>query len=78
MQTLETYWLADSAFVAGGEVSIADILLLTELDMLHLLAWAQEVRTEKPFVTLQSSLIDTFKAYQGKRLGKDQCAVLLF
>ena len=42
---LERYWLASSSFVAGNEISIADLLIVTELDMLHMLAGANEVGT---------------------------------
>ena len=43
MQILERYWLRSSDFVAGEEISIADLLMVTELDMLHMLAGSDEV-----------------------------------
>lgn len=69
-QTLETYWLAASPFVAGEEVSIADILLLTELDMLHLLAWAKEVRAvdSKAGSSLNGSIFLRFVEYHIQEL----------
>ena len=42
-QGLESYWLADTKFVAGTAVSIADLLICTELSMLRMLDGAQEV-----------------------------------
>lgn len=48
-QMLERFWLASGTFLAGSEISIADLLLVTELDMLHMLAGATEVCT--PTVT---------------------------
>lgn len=41
---LERFWLKSSEFVAGGEISIADLLMVTELDMLEMLDGASEVR----------------------------------
>lgn len=43
LQILERYWLRSSDFVAGEEISIADLLMVTELDMLHMLAGSIEV-----------------------------------
>ena len=43
LQALEGCWLDGSAFVAGHEVSIADLLVITELEMLRLLAASPEV-----------------------------------
>jgi len=43
-QALEGYWLDGSAFVGGHEVSIADLLITTELEMLRLLAASPEAR----------------------------------
>lgn len=40
---LEQYWLKSSAFLAGDVISIADLLIVTELDMLHMLALSPEV-----------------------------------
>lgn len=37
MQKINNVWLADSQYVAGDDVSIADLLLSTEIDMLILL-----------------------------------------
>lgn len=36
MDAIEEVWLRDSRFVAGDEVSVADLLIATELDMLHI------------------------------------------
>lgn len=44
MQMLESFWLKSSAFVAGEEISIADLLMVTELDMLHMLAGSDQVQ----------------------------------
>jgi hypothetical protein len=41
---LEGFWLVSSSYVAGDEISIADNLIVTELDMLQMLAGATEVR----------------------------------
>ncbi|KAK9819158.1 hypothetical protein WJX81_008461 [Elliptochloris bilobata] len=38
LKAMESFWLEGSAFVAGHEVSIADLLIITELEMLRLLA----------------------------------------
>lgn len=58
VQMLERFWLASSSYVAGDQVSIADLLLVTELDMLHMLAGATEVRyTTRPYTFLQGDAI---------------------
>lgn len=44
LQMLERFWLKDSSFIAGNEISIADLLMVTELDMLNALEGATEVR----------------------------------
>ena len=43
MQALETFWLASTKFVAGSEISVADLLIATELAGLRLLDGAQQV-----------------------------------
>jgi hypothetical protein len=45
VQMLDSFWLASSSYVAGNQISIADLLLVTELDMLEMLAGATEVRS---------------------------------
>ncbi|KAK9803717.1 hypothetical protein WJX73_005579 [Symbiochloris irregularis] len=42
LQALERYWLADTTFVAGDDISIADLLICTELVMLRMLDGAQD------------------------------------
>ncbi len=44
LQTLEQFWLAKSPFLAGNEISIADLLHGCELDQLCLLDGADQVR----------------------------------
>ena len=44
---MESFWLSGSAFVAGPEVSIADLLIITELEMLRLLAASPEARSQR-------------------------------
>ena len=43
-QAMESFWLSGSEFVGGHEVSIADLLVITELEMLRLLAASPEAR----------------------------------
>lgn len=43
LQLLERFWLKDGEFVAGREISIADLMMVTELDMLHMLSGSPEV-----------------------------------
>ena len=43
MKALQSYWLKGRPFVAGQEISIADLLMVTELDTLQLLVGASEV-----------------------------------
>ena len=45
LQMLERYWLKDRLFIAGDQISIADLLMVTELDMLNTLVGASEVQT---------------------------------
>ena len=44
-QALDGYWLGEQQFVAGDEVSIADLLLGCEVEMLALLDAADQART---------------------------------
>ena len=53
LQTLEQFWLAKSPFLAGSEISIADLLHCCELDQLCLLDGADQVRSAH---TLSSTL----------------------
>ena len=43
LQTLEQYWLVKSPFLAGDDISIADLLYCCELDQLCLLDGAEQV-----------------------------------
>ena len=43
LQTLEDYWLAHTLFLAGNEVSIADLLHGCEIDQLCMLDNADQV-----------------------------------
>lgn len=43
-QMLERFWLRSSDFLTGDEISIADLLMVPELDMLEMLDGAKEVR----------------------------------
>lgn len=43
LQMLESFWLASGSYLAGDDISIADLYLVTELDMLQMLAGATEV-----------------------------------
>lgn len=43
LQTLEQYWLAHSPFLAGSDISVADLLYCCELDQLCLLDGAEQV-----------------------------------
>ena len=54
---LETYWLRASHFATGDEITIADLIMVTELDMLHMLAGTSEVSvpsTKSPTVCFTS------------------------
>lgn len=63
VQMLEGFWLASSSYVAGDQVSVADLLLVTELDMLHMLAGATEVRfTTRPDRILYGDVIICWQA----------------
>ena len=42
-QMMERYWLNGRHFVGGDKISIADLLMVTELDMLHVLDGASQV-----------------------------------
>ena len=42
MQTINDVWLAEDEYVAGADISIADLLLATEVDMDRLLDAARE------------------------------------
>lgn len=59
LQTLEQFWLAKSPFLAGNEISIADLLHCCELDQLCLLDGADQVRSAH---TLSSTLPSIFKS----------------
>jgi len=48
LQTLEQFWLAKSPFLAGIEISIADLLHCCELDQLCLLDGAEQVCSAHP------------------------------
>ena len=48
LQTLEQYWLAKSVFLAGDEISVADLLHCCELDQLCLLDGAEQVIAQHP------------------------------
>ncbi len=41
---MESFWLSGGEFVGGREVSIADLLVITELEMLRLLAASPQAR----------------------------------
>lgn len=56
LQMLEQFWLKDGRFVAGHDISIADVLMVTELDMLNVLAGATEVRISRTSLNLGGSL----------------------
>ena len=43
LQMLEKFWLKHTSFVGGSKISIADVLMVTELDMLHVLDGAPVV-----------------------------------
>lgn len=43
-QAMEGFWLSGSEFVGGHDVSIADLLIITELEMLRLLAASPKAR----------------------------------
>lgn len=43
LQLLETIWLQDTPFVSGSNICIADLLMVTELEMLRVLSGAKEV-----------------------------------
>ncbi len=47
---LELFWLGATAFVAGDKISIADLLMVTELDMLHMLAGSDEVNSKMAYM----------------------------
>ena len=42
-QGLESYWLKSTPFVPSPDISIADLLIVTELEQLRLLVGALEV-----------------------------------
>ena len=44
LQSMETYWLADTSFVAGNKISIADLLYSCELEEMCLLDSVAQVR----------------------------------
>ena len=43
LQDLERYWLASTPFMAGEDISIADLLVVMELTQLHMLDGALKV-----------------------------------
>lgn len=43
MQMMETFWLASTVFIAGDEISIADLLYSCELDEMRLLDAVEQV-----------------------------------
>jgi glutathione S-transferase len=45
VQAMERYWLAKTKFVAGDEISIADLLLATEMEQLAYME-ATDVRNQ--------------------------------
>ncbi|KAL3162185.1 hypothetical protein ABBQ32_009892 [Trebouxia sp. C0010 RCD-2024] len=61
LQTLEQYWLAHSPFLAGNDISVADLLYCCELDQLCLLDGAEQgpTMTElfKPFPKTQEWMV---------------------
>lgn len=59
LQTLEQFWLAKSPFLAGNEISIADLLHCCELDQLCLLDGADQVCSAH---TVSSTLLFVFKS----------------
>ena len=44
-QDLEHYWLASSPFVAGDDISIADLIIVMELTQLQMLEGALQARS---------------------------------
>ena len=59
LQSLEQFWLAKSPFLAGNEISIADLLHCCELDQLCLLDGADQVRSAH---TISSTMLVVFKS----------------
>ena len=45
-QDLEHYWLASTPFVAGGDISIADLIIIMELTQLKMLEGALQARPQ--------------------------------
>ena len=61
-QALETFWLKNTNFVAGNQISIADLLLCTELSGLRLIDGAVKVRPR----LLAGSSAETWMLGQGQ------------
>ncbi len=55
MQDLEGYWLASTPYMAGEDISIADLLVVMELTQLHMLNGALKV---SPRVCTHSFMCD--------------------
>lgn len=59
VQDLEHYWLASTPFVAGDDISIADLIIIMELTQLQMLEGARQASSSMLPTALSRSCADS-------------------